>query len=163
MVEMIRMPWDGRPLDAPEPSALENVAVGDAVFVTVKQTWEKGRITEKTVEGWVTKRLGMRVRVMPEDRSGEFWVECSELDKVVPGGGEEVSSRAARLAEQRRIEEEKKRIEAERKAAELAEKRNYEAVQQERIDRIKSEYLRRAVPARDWLPVGKCVHFEARL
>ena len=41
--------------------------MGDAVFVTVKQTWERGRTTQKSVEGWVTKRLGLRVY---EDQEG---------------------------------------------------------------------------------------------
>ena len=137
------------------PNQFESVKVGDAVFVTKKETWERGRTTTKQIEAWVTKRQGMRVRVMPEDRSGEMWYECSELDKVVPDGGEELQTRAARIAEQKRIEEEKKRKEAERKAAELAEKRRLEAAQQDRVDKIKMAYLTRGTAARDWVPAGK--------
>jgi len=128
------------------PVKNEGVKVGDAVFITRKGA---------NIEGAVLKREGRRIKVLPEDRSGELWVAPEECDKVVPGGAEELMSRAAREAEKKAREEAIRKAEEDRKAAEKAEKDHYDKMSKDRIDGITNILNRRSVPARDWCPVGK--------
>jgi hypothetical protein len=123
----------------------EEVKVGDAVFANVKGM---------TIEAAVIKKIGQRIKVTPEDRSGEIWFAPSELTKVVPGGAEELMSRAARAAEKRAREEAAAKAEADRKAAEKAENDYYKQMEKERENAITMALNKRAVPARDWCPVG---------
>lgn len=135
--------------DSPTPVFLEHcneeVAVGDAVFVE-----RKG----KTIEASVVVRQGLRIRIMPEDRSGDIWVAVEECKKVVPGGAEELEGRAARIAAEKARLEAIRKAEEDRKAGEKAEKTAYEKVIADRESRIASKLAARAVPSRDWLPVG---------
>ena len=127
------------------PHANEGIAVGDAVFIVKKGS---------TLECAVTKRSGLRIRVLPEDKSGELWVACEEVAKVIPGGAEELMSRAARIAEAKRIEAEKKLAEEMRKQAEKDERDGYTNKEADRMAYINGEMLRRGVAAREWMPVG---------
>lgn len=127
------------------PPKNEECAVGDAVFFIQKGV---------TIEGAVVKRIGRRIKVLPEDKSGEMWVAPEELTKVVTSGAEELMSRGARAAEKRAREEAAAKAEADRKAAEKAEKDGYEETQKKRDGKLEMTLMRRAVPARDWCPVG---------
>ena len=128
------------------PAKNEDVSVGDAVFLM-----QKGL----SIEAAVVKRTGRRIKLMPEDRSGEMWAAPEECTKVVKGGAEELMSRGAREAERKAREEALRKAEQARKDAEAAEKANYEALQKTRVDAITTQLNRRAVPSRDWCPVGK--------
>jgi len=127
------------------PHANEGIAVGDAVFVVKKGV---------TLECSVTKRTGLRIQIQPEDKSGEMWIACEEVAKVVPGGAEELMSRAARIAEAKRIEAEKKAKEDARKQAEKDEMDGYNKKEADRMAFVNGEMLRRGVAAREWMPVG---------
>jgi len=124
----------------------EEVKVGDAVFVEQKGT---------TIEAAVVKRMGRRIKLMPEDKSGEIWVAPEECTKVVSNGAEELMSRGAREAERRAREEAARKAEEERKAAEKAEKEYYQQVLKDRENSILKKLMARCVPARDWCEVGK--------
>jgi len=133
------------------PVKNEEVGVGDSVFLTKSL---EGKNVD--IEAAVIKRIGRRVRLLPEDRSiSELWVAPEELSKVVKGGAEELMSRAAREAEKKARAEALRKAEEDRQAAEKAEKDGYNQAQKEREARIQDELNRRAVPSRDWLPVGK--------
>jgi len=128
------------------PVKNEEVKVGDVVFITRKGV---------NIEGAVLKREGRRIKVLPEDRSGEIWVAPEECDKIVSGGAEELMSRAAREQEKKAREEAIRKAEEDRKAAEKAEKDNLDKLTKDRTDGITNVLNRRSVPARDWCPVGK--------
>ena len=128
------------------PVKNEEVKVGDACFLTHKGV---------SIEAAVVKRQGRRIKLMPEDRSGEMWVAPEELDKVKPGGAEELMSRAAREAEKKAREEAARKAEADRKAAEKAEKDTYDTIQSNCVSTIQNTLNMRAVPSREWCPVGK--------
>ena len=89
------------------PPQHEEVDVGDAVFLQQKGV---------TIEAAVVKKQGRRIKLLPEDRSGEMWVAPEQCDKVVTGGAEELMSRAAREAEKKAREEAARKAEADRKA-----------------------------------------------
>lgn len=136
--------------DSPTPVFLEHcnedVKVGDSVFVERKGV---------TIEASVKVRQGLRIRIMPEDRSGDIWVAVEECKKVVPDGAEELEGRAARIAAEKAEQERLRKLEEDRKAAEKAEKTAYEKVVSDRLSKIQSMLAARAVPARDWMPVGQ--------
>lgn len=134
------------------PHANEGIAVGDSVFVVKKGV---------TLECAVTKRQGLRIQLMPEDKSGEIWVSTEEVQKVVPNGAEELMSRAARIAEEKRIEAEKKLKEEMRKQAEAEENSKYKKADDDRKKYIAGEMLRRGVAAREWMPVGSLCWTES--
>ena len=121
------------------PVQHEGVQVGDSVFLVKKGA---------KMEAAVIKKMGRRIKLMPEDRSGELWVAPEEVDKVVSGGAEELMSRAAREAEKKAREEAARKAEADRKAAEGAEKDEYDRIQKERIATMTNKLNHRAVPAR---------------
>jgi hypothetical protein len=128
------------------PPQHEEVDVGDAVFLQQKGV---------TIEAAVVKKQGRRIKLLPEDRSGEMWVAPEQCDKVVTGGAEELMSRAAREAERAAREEAARQAEAARVAAEAAEKDGYNQKQKERVDTLTRALNARAVPSRDWCPIGK--------
>ena len=110
----------------------EEVKVGDSVFVEQKGT---------TIEAAVVKRMGRRIKLMPEDKSAEIWVAPEECTKVVSNGAEELMSRGAREAERRAREarEEAERLERiERERARLAEIEARHKAEREEAERIVS-------------------------
>lgn len=144
--------------DNAEIAKFETIEEGDAVLVHRKQDGMllKDTYKEALVQGWVTKRVGMRVKIMPEDRSAEFWIalDSGELNKVTPGGGLELQEKARKIEEARLAEEEKKRKAAEYLQNEANEKEMYEEIQKKRLAKIEQAILARSVPAAAWMPVG---------